>query len=101
MSYCRMCSWLTGRGRGEIQDRMLRELYAAGPSESFRRVAPLLRGRVLEIGRGTGILFDDYPSGVAVTGMEPDGDFLALARQNAARSMAKVRIVSGEAQRLP
>lgn len=101
MSGCRICSWLTGRGRGQIQDLALRKMHAAGPRDSFRRIVPLLRGRILEIGCGTGILFDDYPSGVAVTGVEPDGEFLELARRNAARSLAVVRVVSGDAQRLP
>lgn len=101
MGCCTLCSKLTGRTRGEIQDRGLRRVYESGPRDSFQRVRDRLRGRVLEVGCGTGILFSEYPSSAQVTAIEKDRDFLPLARERAQGAAASVRLVAANAQHLP
>lgn len=90
---------LTGRTRGEVQDRALRMLYEAGPRRAFEAVRDRLTGDVLEVGCGTGLLFEAYRADARVTAIEPDADFLPLARQRAAEAPAEIRIVRNDVQR--
>ncbi len=100
MGCCTFCSRLTGKSRGELEDYGLRRIHAAGPRDAFLKVRDRLHGRVLEIGCGTGVLFDDYPPQARVTAVDPDRDFLALAQRNARRASAAVSVVAGDAQHL-
>jgi SAM-dependent methyltransferase len=101
MGLCRICSCVTRSGRGDIQDAALRRLYPKGPRPAFQRLREELKGRVLELGSGTGVLFDEYPPGLAVIGIEPDADFLPLAREAATRASARVELVRADAERMP
>ncbi|GMU19978.1 MAG: methyltransferase [Phycisphaerae bacterium] len=101
MGLCRICSYLTGSGRGVIQDAALRRLYPNGPRPAFRRFRGELKGRVLEVGSGTGVLFEEYPPGLALIGIEPDVDFLPLAREAAIRASARVDPLRADAERMP
>lgn len=101
MGCCRWCAKLTNRTRGEIQHAALRRLYAHGPLAAFHEVRDRLRGRVLEIGSGTGALFGEYASSSEVVALEPDGDFLSLARTSATEATARIHLVSGDVQCLP
>jgi SAM-dependent methyltransferase len=100
MGCSHLCSWLTGRSRGEIQDRELRMVHAAGPTEAFLRIRDRLYGRVLEVGCGTGILFEHYPAGTQVLGIDSDTDFLPLARERAVQARANVEVVAGDIRQL-
>ncbi len=101
MGCCRIKSKLTGRSRGAIQDAILRDVYELGPRAAFRNVRHRLHGRVLEVGCGTGVLFEEYPAETEVCAIEPDADFLPLAATNAQAATANISVVRGDAQSLP
>ena len=54
-----------------------------------------LTGRVLEIGCGTGTMFEYYGPEARVEAIEPEEDFLALAVSKAAPSSGRIRAVAG------
>src|SRR5665647_2469197 len=66
-----------------------------------RRLALDARGRVLEIGAGTGSQLRWYGPGADVTALEPDAAMLERARRRAAQAAAPVRVVEGRAEELP
>jgi ubiquinone/menaquinone biosynthesis C-methylase UbiE len=66
-----------------------------------RRLAAHARGRVLEIGTGTGAQLRWYAPGSAVTALEPDASMRERARRRAARAAARVTVVGGCAEELP
>ena len=74
----------------------------AGPLARWRRsmVRPA-RGRVLEIGAGTGLDFRHYESDVTVVGTDVDAGMLARARARAATASATVLLVAADAEALP
>lgn len=59
------------------------------------------RGRVLEIGVGTGLSFPHYPPGVKLAGVEPSPHMLKRARRRAAELGRKVELVAAPAEQLP
>jgi SAM-dependent methyltransferase len=60
------------------------------------------RGRVLEIGAGTGWSFRHYPGAVEeVVALEPSEGMLARAERKAAESGNRIRLVRGSAEELP
>src|SRR5688572_19802407 len=59
------------------------------------------RGRVLEIGAGTGLDFRHYESGVTVVATDVDAGMLARGRTRAAAARAAVLLVAADAQALP
>jgi ubiquinone/menaquinone biosynthesis C-methylase UbiE len=73
-----------------------------GPLARWRRstVRPA-RGRVLEIGAGTGLDFRHYEPGVTVIGTDVNGGMLRRARARAARANATVLLVAADAEALP
>lgn len=58
------------------------------------------RGRVLEIGAGTGAQLLWYPAEVHVTALEPDARMAARLRLRAPRAAASVRVVQSVAEHL-
>lgn len=60
-----------------------------------------VRGRVLEIGIGTGRDLEHYPRDVAVTGVDLSPQMLELARRRAAQLDREVTLQEGDAARLP
>jgi ubiquinone/menaquinone biosynthesis C-methylase UbiE len=66
-----------------------------------RRLAAAARGRVLEIGAGTGSQLRWYNAGAEVTALEPDSSMLGRARRRAAEAAARVTVVEGRAEELP
>jgi ubiquinone/menaquinone biosynthesis C-methylase UbiE len=59
-----------------------------------------LAGEILEIGAGTGLMFPHYPSGVRLTAIEPDPEFLALAAERARRAAVPIDTRPGVGERL-
>ena len=66
-----------------------------------RRLAADARGRVLEIGTGTGAQFRWYGPGASVTAVEPDALMLERARRRAPGAAARIAVVEGRAEELP
>ena len=66
-----------------------------------RRLAAGARGRVLEIGAGTGAQLRWYAPRASVTALEPDASMRERARRRAARAAANVTVVDGRAEELP
>lgn len=65
-----------------------------------RRLVAAARGRVLEIGAGTGSQLRWYAPGVDVTALEPDVSMAERARRRAAQAAARVSVVEGRAEEL-
>jgi ubiquinone/menaquinone biosynthesis C-methylase UbiE len=59
------------------------------------------RGRVLEIGVGTGLSFPHYPPDVELAGVEPSPHMLKRARRRAAELGRNVELVEAPAEQLP
>lgn len=82
-----------------LLDRVMRQSEIA----RFRRgVVPAARGRVLEIGVGSGLNLPLYTDEVtAVVGLDPSERLLAMARRRAEGSAVPVELVQGSATAIP
>ena len=67
-----------------------------GFSEVRRELVVDLTGRVLEIGCGTGRMFEYYSEGVELDAIEPEENFLAVAAKKVANAAARVRAMAGD-----
>ena len=66
------------------------------------RVISQARGRVLEIGVGSGVNLPNYGTQVnEVVGLEPSPRLLAMARRLAGKASARVTLTAGSAESLP
>jgi ubiquinone/menaquinone biosynthesis C-methylase UbiE len=70
-------------------------------AEAKRKLLANARGRVLEIGVGTGLSFPHYPADVEVTGVEPSAPMLRRAKQRAEELGLDVTLVQAPAEELP
>jgi len=68
-----------------------------------QKVVPLARGRVLEIGIGSGLNLEFYDSDHVehVWGLDPSPEMWALAERNARRQPFKVEFIEAGAERIP
>jgi ubiquinone/menaquinone biosynthesis C-methylase UbiE len=66
-----------------------------------RRLVPMARGRVLEIGVGSGANLPLYAAGVHVVGLEPSPRLLSMARAAARNAGLSVDLIEGSAEALP
>ena len=66
-----------------------------------RKLLANARGRVLEIGVGTGLSFPHYPPDVELAGIEPSPHMLKRARRRAAELGREVELVAAPAEQLP
>ena len=62
-----------------------------------KELAAMARGRVLEVGCGTGWMFPLYPEGIELTGLDPNAASLHRARKRG----PDARLVVGTAEHLP
>jgi ubiquinone/menaquinone biosynthesis C-methylase UbiE len=73
-----------------------------GGAEYRRRLLAGLRGRVIEVGAGSGVNFAYYPSSVVeVVAVEPEPNLRARAVEAARQAPVPIRVIAGVAQRLP
>lgn len=85
-----------------IYARMSPAMDREGAAEHRARLTAGLRGRVLEVGAGSGLNFAHYPREVAgVLAVEPEPYLRELARRSAALAPVPVEVVSGIAEALP
>ncbi len=88
-------------GHAAVYDTLMWPLERIAIGAWRRRLAAEARGRVLEIGTGTGAQLAWYAPGTEVTALEPDAGMLGRARRRAARAAASVTVVEGRAEELP
>jgi ubiquinone/menaquinone biosynthesis C-methylase UbiE len=86
------------------QARFFDEISIRVDSEGFDKIRRALigdlEGRVLEIGGGTGAMFPYYGPDARVEAIEPDGEFLAIAKERAGRTDGRVRVTEGDGMAL-
>lgn len=71
-------------------------------AELRRAVLPAARGRVLELGVGSGLNLPFYDGDVeAVVGIDPSAPLLAMARKHLDRAPCAVELVAGSAEEVP
>ncbi len=85
----------------DLYDELMKRAQTRGMFQRRRELVSDLRGEVLELGCGTGLMFAHYAPGVHVVGVELDPDFLERGRARAAEARARVQVVSADAQKLP
>jgi SAM-dependent methyltransferase len=76
----------------------------AGLAERRRALVADLRGRIVEIGAGTGAMFPYYGSEAEVIALEPDAAFAALARsvvKELEPGSAKIEVTEGTGEVMP
>lgn len=66
-----------------------------------RGVGEAARGRLLEVGIGSGLVLPHYPAGVQVVGIDLSGRMLHHAARRAAGLQRAVPLVAGDGERLP
>src|SRR5687768_9415723 len=66
-----------------------------------RRVTGAARGRVLEIGVGSGLNLTLYPSGTHVVGLDPSPKLLSMARSVARNRSESIELIEGTAESIP
>jgi ubiquinone/menaquinone biosynthesis C-methylase UbiE len=70
-------------------------------AEIRRELLADARGRVLELGVGTGLSFPHYPPVEELVGVEPSGPMLRRARERATATGRDVTLVQASAEELP
>jgi len=96
---------LYGPGQSRFA-RLLERREERRPDEASRalrgRLLSGIRGRVIEVGCGTGPAFEHYPPEVErVLAVEPDAVARAAAAETAAATAVPIDVVEGFAERLP
>lgn len=92
----------------DIRNRLFAQLYLrvfapfARRDENRARLFEHLRGRVLELGCGSGVNFARYPSGVSeVIAIEPEPSLRERALEAAGSAPVPVQVLAGQADELP
>jgi ubiquinone/menaquinone biosynthesis C-methylase UbiE len=86
--------------RAEFTDRMTAKANEQGYAAVRSELVGDLTGRILEVGCGTGCMFEYYGPGVQVEAIEPEADFLALAISKA-ESLKTISAKAGDGMNLP
>jgi ubiquinone/menaquinone biosynthesis C-methylase UbiE len=84
-----------------IYDLMEAPMDWMGGAERRRRVLGGARGRVLEVGVGTGANLEHYPDGVELHGIDISAQMLRRARDRAERTGRSVTLEHADAEALP
>ena len=91
-----------GRLFAAVYDRSLKSTEEAGLGQMRRELLAGARGRVVEIGAGTGVNLDLYPEGVeSLALVEPDPHMAKRLRAHLSESSRAAEIVEAPAERLP
>ncbi len=88
-------------GHAAVYDAVMWPFERAAVSAWRRRLAAGARGRVIEIGTGTGAQLRWYAPAASVTAVEPDASMRERARRRASRAAARVTVAEGRAEELP
>jgi len=84
-----------------IYDLMETPMEWMGGRERRRRVLSHARGRVLEVGIGTGLNLEHYPPGIDLIGIDISGEMLRRAHARADRLGQSVGLERADAEALP
>jgi ubiquinone/menaquinone biosynthesis C-methylase UbiE len=91
-----------GRMFSAAYDRGFKASEEAGLREMRRELLAGARGRVLELGAGTGLNLDLYPEGIeSLALLEPDPHMTKQLRRKLAESDRQAEIVEAPAEKLP
>jgi ubiquinone/menaquinone biosynthesis C-methylase UbiE len=91
-----------GRGFAALYDRGLKATEEAGLGSMREELLAEARGRVVELGAGTGVNLDLYPDAVEdLVAVEPDPHMAKRLRARLARSRRSATVVEASAERLP
>lgn len=91
-----------GRGFSALYDRCFKASEEAGLRDLRRDLISAARGRVLELGAGTGLNLDLYPDSVqGLTLTEPDPHMVKQLRKRVDESSRKAEVVAAPAEKLP
>jgi ubiquinone/menaquinone biosynthesis C-methylase UbiE len=91
-----------GRGFSALYDRCFKASEDAGLRDMRRETVRQARGRVLELGAGTGLNLDLYPESVQdLTLTEPDPHMIKQLRKRVDESGRQAEVVEAPAERLP
>jgi ubiquinone/menaquinone biosynthesis C-methylase UbiE len=91
-----------GRGFSALYDRAFEATEEAGLRDMRRDLLTQARGRVLELGAGTGLNLELYPDSVAdLTLTEPDPHMTKQLRKKLAESDRPAELVEAPAEKLP
>jgi SAM-dependent methyltransferase len=85
-----------------LRPTLVRRADQRGMAGRRARLLDGLRGRVIEVGAGTGATFPHYPRAVTeVVAVEPEASLRRLANEAAAIAPVPVRVIDGVAEQLP
>ena len=91
-----------GRAFSAVYDRGMKANEEAGLRQVRRELLAQARGRVVELGAGTGVNLEHYPESIeSLTLVEPDPHMTARLRPKLAASGREARIVEAPAEELP
>lgn len=91
-----------GRAFSALYDRCFKASEEAGLRDMRRDLLAGARGRVLELGSGTGLNLDLYPDSIEDLAMtEPDPHMVKQLRKRVAESSRNVEVIEAPAERLP
>jgi SAM-dependent methyltransferase len=85
----------------ELYATLIARADAAGLAARRAAVVADLHGHVLEIGCGTGSMFEHYRDVERVTAIEPEPAFAARAREAAAHARVPITVVEASGEQLP
>jgi ubiquinone/menaquinone biosynthesis C-methylase UbiE len=88
-------------GHAAVYDAVMWPFERAAVGAWRRRLAAAARGRVLEIGSGTGAQLRWYAPGAQITALEPDDGMRARLSERAERARVPVTVAAGRAEDLP
>lgn len=92
---------LWGRIFAATYDRMLSGTERAGLADMRRQLLSGARGRVLEIGAGTGLNLSQYPADVELVLTEPEAPMARRLRRRASEAGRSAQVVEAPGDRLP
>lgn len=85
----------------ELYDTLMQRCDEAGFAEERRRLVAGLSGRVVELGCGTGLMFQYYADSVKLLAIDTDQDFLVRAHKRAQSAAARIDVRHGSAEAIP
>lgn len=88
------------------QDRVLPHLIQMSMKQEHfepyrRRVTAAARGKVLEIGVGSGLNLPLYAAGTEVVGLDPSAKLLSMAREATVDRARNIELIEGSAESIP